>query len=39
MKIKVLVCGWDGSQRVEEREVPDDYLTVQKTELPQESAQ
>lgn len=28
MKIKVLVCNWDGSQYVEEREVPEDYLEI-----------
>lgn len=33
MKIRVLVCGWDGSQHVEEREVPEDYLKIQ---LPEE---
>lgn len=28
MKINVLVCCPDGSQSMEQREVPDDYLTV-----------
>lgn len=27
MIIKVLICGADGSQHLEEREVPEDYLT------------
>ena len=37
MKIKVLVCGADGSQHVEEREVSDDYLVLapQTEEVPQ----
>lgn len=26
MRIKVLVCGADGNQHAEEREVPEDYL-------------
>lgn len=28
MIIKVLVCNADGSQYLEEREVPEDYLTL-----------
>lgn len=38
MTIKVLVCGADGSQRVETREVPEDYLPVlekEEVETPQ----
>ena len=38
MKIKVLVCNWNGSQHVEEREVPDDYLAPPIQE-PQEQTQ
>lgn len=32
MTIRVLVCGADGSQRVETREVPEGYLPVSKAE-------
>ena len=39
MIIKVLVCGADGTQHLEEREVPEDYLAsavpVQTEEVPQ----
>lgn len=39
MIIKVLVCGADGAQHLEEREVPEDYLTLtvpgQTEEVPQ----
>ena len=40
MIIDILVCSFDGSQRVEQREVPDDWLSVPAAEVPptQESA-
>lgn len=39
MKIKVLVCSADGSQRIEERDVADDYLTPEKTEMEEQTPQ
>ena len=32
MIIEVLVCGPDGTQHLEQREVPDDYLNVPEPE-------
>lgn len=39
MKIKVLVCSADGSQRIEERNVADDYLTPEKPEPEEQTPQ
>lgn len=39
MTIKVLVCSADGSQHLEEREVPEDYLTSAAPAQPEEVPQ